>query len=115
MSKPINIYSITPLVIDIDAETKKNINYRRVIHTGVYSQTVLMSIGPHSEIGHKIHPDNDLSMKIESGTGYAQIDNTYYPLKPGIWLDIPAGTYHNIVNESNEDLKTYIVYSPPFH
>lgn len=118
MSKtyPINIQKVDPLVIDIDYETKNNIYYRRVIHTGIHSQTVLMSLEPGIDIGAEIHYQTDQFIKIEGGSGYAQLGNNYYPIKEGSSINIPAGTYHNIINNSgSEPLKLYTVYSPPIH
>ena len=113
---PMNIYKINPMVIDIDEETRKNIHYGRVIHTGIHSQTVLMAIPPNSDIGSEVHISTDQFIKIVGGYGVVELDGVTYPIKSGISINIPSGTVHNIINTNfSEDLKLYTVYSPPIH
>ena len=103
------------LAINIEDETDKNVFYRRVIHTSKYSQLVLMNIPPFQEIGNEVHPNTDQFIRIESGTGYAVLNGNNISIYDGVSLSIDAGTYHNIVNTSNEPLKLYTIYSPPHH
>jgi len=113
---PINIDNIQPMVIDIDFETKNNKYYRSVIHTGIHSKLVLMSIEPGNNIVEEIHFYNDQFIKIESGSGYAKINGEFYPIHNGISIDIPSGSIHDIINNSTtKDLKLYTIYSPPLH
>lgn len=103
------------LVINIEELTLNNNFYRRVISTSNYSQVVLMSIEPHNEIGMEIHKNNDQFIRIEQGSGYAQLQSEVFPIYDGISIHVPAGTYHNIVNESDSEMKLYTIYSPPLH
>lgn len=116
MSNPINIYEIKPLVIDINDETLKNIYFRRVIHTGIHSQLVLMTIAPNTDIGSEVHYTTEQFIKIEGGYGVVELDDVQYPINSGISINIPSGTKHNIINTSfSDDLKLYTIYSPPIH
>lgn len=103
------------LVLDIEKSTLDNTFYRRVISTNEHSQLVLMTILPGHDIGMEVHMNNDQFIRIESGTGYAQLDDKYYNIMDGVSVTVPAGTYHNIVNTSDEELKLYTIYSPPLH
>jgi mannose-6-phosphate isomerase-like protein (cupin superfamily) len=102
---------------NIERETLKNNNFRKVLYTAKNSQLVVMSLLPKEEIGNEVHPDNDQFFRVESGTLKAIIDNkkTVVVKKDGV-LIIPKGTYHNIINASSKDkLKLYTIYSPPHH
>jgi len=50
---------------DIIKLTKDNTNYRKVLHTGVNSQLVAMSILEGQDIGEEVHPIVD-AQKAES-------------------------------------------------
>lgn len=101
-------------VNDIENLTVENDNFRKVIYTSEYSQLVVMSLKPGEDIGEEVH-GLDQFFRIEEGTGEIIIDNIDYKLKPGSGIVVPAGTKHNIKNNSDLDLKLYSIYSPPNH
>lgn len=101
---------------DIDALTKKNTNYRKVILTTKKSQLVLMHLKPNEEIGLETHKKIDQFIKIESGFVKVILDGDEHMLFGGGAILIPAGTEHNIINMSKKDpVKLYSVYTPPQH
>ena len=100
---------------NIEEETLKNSNYRKVLFTAKNSQLVLMSLKPGEDIGSEVH-DLDQFFRFESGTGKAIINGTSHKVSNGDAVVIPQGARHNIVNTSKtEDLKLYSIYSPPQH
>ena len=102
-------------VTNIEDDTLKNRDFRRVLYTGKNSQLVLMSLGPKEEIGEETHT-LDQFIRVEAGSGVAILDNVKHEISDGTAVVIPAGTKHNIVNNSNaEELKLYTLYSPPEH
>jgi len=102
--------------LDIESETLKNTNHRKVLHKTKLKQLVLMSIKPGDEIGMEVHKQGDQFIRIEAGKGESVIDGKKEALKDGSALVIAAGAHHNIINTSEtEDLKLYAVYSPPEH
>ena len=107
---------IEPFYSDnIEILTKQNNDYRRVLYTGL-QQFVLMSIPPHDDIKMEIHKDHDQFIRIEQGEGEAIIGTTKYDLKKNTGLIVPAGTQHQIINNSStESLKLYTIYSPSEH
>ena len=101
---------------NIERDTLKNKNFRKVIYTGRNSQLVLMSLKPKEEIGLETHPENDQFLRFEGGTGRVIIDDSKYTVKDGDAVVIPAGAKHNVINTSSEEeLKIYTIYSPPHH
>lgn len=101
---------------NIEKETLKNKNFRKVLYTSAYSQLVLMSLKPKEEIGAEVHPENDQFLRFEGGSGRVVIDDSKYTVKDGDAVVIPAGAKHNVINTSaTEDLKLYTIYSPPHH
>jgi len=101
---------------NIEEETLKNKNFRKVLYTSKYSQLVLMSLKPKEEIGMEVHPENDQFFRIEKGKGKCIIDGNEYDLTDGVAILVPAGAQHNIINTSeSEELKLYTIYSPPHH
>ena len=103
-------------VTNIERETLDNEDYRRVLFTGPNTQLVLMAIAPGQDIGQETHTGHDQFIRIESGSGYAQLDGKRHELRDGSAVVIPSGTEHNIVNTSDsEPLRLYTLYSPPEH
>lgn len=100
----------------IEAATRKNTDFRRVLYTGKHSQLVLMSLKPKEEIGLETHPDNDQFFRFEAGKGKCVIDGNEYGVSDGDAVVVPAGAKHNVINTSDsEDLKMYTLYSPAHH
>ncbi len=101
---------------NIEKETLKNKNFRKVLYTSAYSQLVLMSLQPKEEIGAETHPENDQFLRFEGGKGKVLIDGNEYLVKDGDAVVIPAGAEHNVINTSAKTkLKIYTIYSPPHH
>lgn len=101
---------------NIERDTLKNRNFRKVIYTGKNSQLVLMSLKPKEEIGLETHPENDQFLRFEGGSGRVIVDDSKYTVKDGDAVVIPAGARHNVINTSSEEeLKIYTIYSPPHH
>lgn len=101
---------------NIEKETLRNKNFRKVVYTGAYSQLVLMSLKPKEEIGSEVHEENDQFLRFEGGTGRVVVDDSKYTVKDGDAVVIPAGARHNVINTSaTDELKIYTIYSPPHH
>lgn len=101
---------------NIERDTLKNKNFRKVIYTGKNIQLVLMSLKPKEEIGLETHPENDQFLRFEGGSGRVIVDDSKYTVKDGDAVVIPAGARHNVINTSSEEeLKIYTIYSPPHH
>ena len=101
-------------IVNIEEETLKNEDYRRVLYTAKNSQLVLMSIEPGDEIGEETH-HLDQFIRIEEGSAKAVLDGVEHELKDDFAIIIPAGTKHNVINTGDTALKLYSVYSPPEH
>ena len=101
---------------NIEKDTLKNKNFRKVLYTSKHSQLVVMSLQPKEDIGLETHPENDQFLRFEGGRGRVEIDGNKYTVKDGDAIVIPAGAKHNVVNISaTEELKLYTIYSPPHH
>jgi mannose-6-phosphate isomerase-like protein (cupin superfamily) len=103
-------------VVDIEKETTKNTDFRRVLYTGRHSQLVLMSLKPGEEIGEETHNDVDQFFRFEAGEGKVIIDRKEHNVKDGSAVIVPAGARHNVINTSKRmNLRLYTIYSPPEH
>jgi mannose-6-phosphate isomerase-like protein (cupin superfamily) len=103
-------------VTDLEEETRKNKDFRRVLYTGKYSQIVLMSLKPGEDIGFETHGDVDQFFRFEEGSGTVEIDGTSHMVKEGSGVIVPCGAMHNVTNTAEEGfLKLYTIYSPPEH
>ncbi|MDD1677342.1 MAG: cupin domain-containing protein [Methanomicrobiales archaeon] len=103
-------------VADIEKETMKNNDFRRVLYTGHYSQLVLMRLKPGEEIGEETHDDVDQFFRFEEGNGMVVIDGVKHPVSDGSAVIVPNGAKHNVLNTSKTmDLRLYTIYSPPEH
>ena len=110
-----------PYVLDIEKETLGNDTFRTTLWTGDHLQLTVMRIKPGDDIGLEVHPENDQFLRIEQGRGRCQMG----PAEDDLPFDeevaddwailVPAGTWHNVTNIGDEDLKVYALYGPPDH
>ncbi|HVT00728.1 MAG TPA: cupin domain-containing protein [Patescibacteria group bacterium] len=101
---------------NIEKETLENQDFRRVLFTGQHAQVVLMSLKPNEDIGMEVHEIVDQFIRIEKGNGKVIMNGEEHKLSDGDAFVVPAGTEHNVINESADaEMKLYTVYSPPHH
>ena len=112
---------ITSPIINVFNLSMLNNNFRKEVFTGQYSQITVMSIPSGGEIGLEFHSDLDQILVIEYGvasvyTGKSKNSVAFNGCANNqCAVLIPAGTYHNIINEQNVPLKLFSVYAPPKH
>jgi mannose-6-phosphate isomerase-like protein (cupin superfamily) len=92
-----------------------------VLFTGERVQLTVMSLAPGEEIGLEMHSHLDQFLRIEQGTARV----TLGPSRDEIaethevaddWaVIVPGGTWHNVINTGDADLKLYSLYAPPEH
>lgn len=110
-----------PYVLDIEQTTVDNDTFRTTLWTGKYLQLTVMAIRPGDDIGLEVHPDNDQFLRLEGGTGRCQMGPAENDLPfdeqvgDGWAILVPAGTWHNVSNVGQTDLKVYALYGPPDH
>jgi mannose-6-phosphate isomerase-like protein (cupin superfamily) len=112
---------MTGWVGDIEQATIDNSTFRTVLFTGSNLQLTVMRLGPGEEIGIEMHPGHDQFIRVEEGAARV----TFGPSKEEVaethdveddWaVVIPAGTWHNVVNTGDGELKLYSLYGPPEH
>jgi mannose-6-phosphate isomerase-like protein (cupin superfamily) len=108
---------MTGYVGPIEKQTLDNNYFRQVLYTGKHAQLVVMCLQPSEEIGNEVHPNVDQFFRIEQGEATFVFNGTEkHQAKDGEAVIVPAGTYHNVINASNNNkLKLYTIYSPPNH
>jgi mannose-6-phosphate isomerase-like protein (cupin superfamily) len=112
---------MTSWVADIEKATLDNTNFRTVLWTGEHTQLTVMRLAAGEDIGLESHPEHDQFIRIEAGEGRVelgpsedQVDETHEVAAD--WaIIVPAGTWHNVVNIGDGELKLYSLYSPPEH
>ncbi|NLB12348.1 cupin domain-containing protein [Candidatus Dojkabacteria bacterium] len=100
---------------DIEEKTLDNNNFREVLYTGKHMQLVVMSLKPGEDIGEEIHDHVDQFFRVEQGEAKVIIDGKEDILKEDMVVIVPAGAQHNLINNSDIDLKLYTIYSPANH
>lgn len=114
-------YGKKPHVVDIEALTKDNDNYRTTIWTGEKLQVTVMSIQPNDDIGLEVHYGIDQFIRIEEGKGLCQMgpteDNLDFEreVTDDDAVFVPADVWHNITNTGDKPLKLYTIYAGPDH
>jgi mannose-6-phosphate isomerase-like protein (cupin superfamily) len=110
-----------PHAFDIEAATRGNAAYRTVAWTGRYLQVTLMSIPPGDSIGLEMHPETDQFLRLDAGRGRCvmgpekdQLDFEQ-EVSDGWSIQVPAGTWHDVINTGDEPLQLYAVYAPTHH
>lgn len=110
-----------PQAFDIRTATRENENYRTVVWTGRFVQVTLMSIPVGESIGLEVHPENDQFLRLDAGRGTVVMGPSEDSLdfernvEEGWSIQVPAGTWHNVVNTGDEPLRLYTIYGPPHH
>ncbi|MDQ3991430.1 MAG: cupin domain-containing protein [Actinomycetota bacterium] len=106
---------------DIERATLDNDTFRTVLFTGRHTQLTVMRLGPGEDIGREMHPGLDQFLRVEQGSARVELGPTEdavdrtHELKDDWAVIVPAGTWHNVVNTGEADLKLYSLYSPPEH
>ncbi|MBM3228675.1 cupin domain-containing protein [Candidatus Pacearchaeota archaeon] len=101
---------------NIEKETLKNKNYRKVLFTGAKMQLVVMNLKPGEDIPSEVHKTIDQFIRIEEGEALVRINEKEISLKDDDIVIIPAGNQHYVKNTSSDrNLKFYTIYSPPEH
>ena len=114
-------YGNAPTVLDIEAYTVCNENFRTTLWTGTNLQVTLMTIPVGGDIGLELHPDIDQFLRIEQGEGRVLMGDAEDKLdfvqevKADYSVFVPAGKWHNLVNTGNEPIKLYSIYAPVEH
>jgi mannose-6-phosphate isomerase-like protein (cupin superfamily) len=106
---------------DIERQTLENDTFRTVVFTGDHQQLTVMRLLPGEDIGLEMHPDTDQFLRIEAGSARVEfgttkdsIDETH-DVEDDWAIVVPAGTWHNVVNTGDGDVKLYSLYAPPEH
>lgn len=108
-------------VADIEEATVGNTTFRTVLFTGKHIQLTVMSLAAGENIGWEMHDHLDQFLRIESGSGVLKLgpseDRVTEEHEVGDdWaMIIPAGTWHDVVNVGESELKLYSIYGPPDH
>ena len=112
---------MTGWVGNIEEATLGNDSFRSVLFTGASLQLTVMRLGRGEEIGLEMHDHLDQFIRVEQGT--AQV--TFGPSRDEVaethelrddWVVIvPGGTWHNVINTGDGDLRLYSLYAPPEH
>jgi mannose-6-phosphate isomerase-like protein (cupin superfamily) len=110
-----------PDSLDIEQRTLANDTFRTTLWTGKQLQLTVMSIRPGDDIGLEVHPDTDQFVRVEQGRGRCQMGAAKEELSfdqavsDGWAILVPAGTWHNVTNIGDDDLRVYVLYGPPDH
>lgn len=110
-----------PNAFDIESATVANENYRTVAWTGKYLQVTLMSIPAGESIGLEAHPDTDQFLRLDAGRGKCVMGPTADQLdfeqevSDGWSIQVPAGTWHDVINPGPEPMRLYAIYAPVHH
>jgi mannose-6-phosphate isomerase-like protein (cupin superfamily) len=110
-----------PNAFDIETATRENDTYRTVVWTGKYLQVTLMSIPVGESIGLEAHPGTDQFLRLDAGRGKcvmgpAEDELTFEQEVTDGWsIQVPAGTWHDVINTGEEPLRLYAIYAPVHH
>ncbi|HVL04407.1 MAG TPA: cupin domain-containing protein [Acidimicrobiales bacterium] len=112
---------MTGWVGNVEEATIGNENFRTVLFTGTNIQLTVMRLGPGQEIGVEMHDHLDQFLRIEQGSGRVtfgpsagEVDEEF-DVGDDWAIVVPGGTWHNVVNTGEGELKLYSLYAPPEH
>jgi mannose-6-phosphate isomerase-like protein (cupin superfamily) len=108
-------------IADIEAATLANTDFRRVLFTRSHLQLTVMSIPVGESVGWEMHDHLDQFLRVEAGNGTLKLGRAEddvaetYPVEDDWAMIIPAGTWHDVVNDGDAPLQLYSLYAPPEH
>jgi mannose-6-phosphate isomerase-like protein (cupin superfamily) len=108
-------------VADIEKATIDNDTFRTVLFTGEHHQLTVMSLAPGEDIGLEVHGHNDQFLRVEQGKARVELGRSEdsvdesHEVEDDWAIIVPAGTWHNVVNTGDGELKLYSLYAPPEH
>ncbi len=112
---------MTGWVGNVEEATLENTNFRTVLFTGSDIQLTVMRLGPGEEIGVEMHDHLDQFLRIEQGSARVtfgpsaeQVDEEH-DVTDDWAVVVPGGTWHNVINTGDGELKLYSLYAPPEH
>lgn len=114
-------YGGKPYVVNIEELTVQNNKFRVAKWTGSNLQMTLMSIPVGGEVGLEVHSGLDQFLRVEQGKAKvlmgASKDNLDFEevAEDDFVILVPGGTWHNIINVGDSELKLYSLYAPPEH
>ncbi len=97
---------------DILEMVRETPHFLKEIVTNEFTQVVLMSIEPGSDIGEEVHEADQVLVVVE-GSGEVVLNRRHSPVQADSLVVVPAGTRHNIINKGNVPLKLYTLLAPP--
>jgi mannose-6-phosphate isomerase-like protein (cupin superfamily) len=106
---------------DIERATLENDTFRTVLYTGTHVQLTVMRLAPGEDIGREAHPHLDQFLRVESGSGRVELGRTEdapeetHDVQDDWAIIVPAGVWHNVVNDGEGEMKLYSLYAPPEH
>ena len=112
--------TMNPYVIPVNNDAQSNTEFRKILWTGAYLQLTTMSIPVGGSVGLELHEDTDQLLRVEQGDAKVLFGSTEELgeegyLHVGDAFLVPAGTWHDVVNTGDIDLKLSSVYAPPHH
>jgi mannose-6-phosphate isomerase-like protein (cupin superfamily) len=106
--------SVSAVLLNIQEWTLLNHDYRRVMFTGTYQQTVLMSLLPGEDIPVETH-EGDQFIRVQAGVITIVVNGERLELHDGDAINVPSGAEHYVRNTGTVPAKLYTVYAPPQH
>ena len=112
---------MTGWIGNIEEATTGNTYFREVLFTDATMQLTVMSLKPGEEIGVEMHDHRDQFIRVESGRATVtmgpsedEVAETHH-LEDDWAVVVPGGTWHNVINNGDAELKLYSIYAPPEH
>ena len=98
---------------DVRKLAKRNTWFRHVVHTGRHSQLIVMSLPAGDEMGDELHDSCDQMFFVAEGEGDAITAGKARQANKNDVVYVRAGMRHNFRNTGKDDLKLYVISSPP--
>lgn len=112
---------MTAWVGDIEEATLSNSTFRTVLFTGENMQLTVMRLAPGEEVGLEMHSHLDQFIRVEQGRARVMMGpspdevSEAHEVSDDWAVIVPGGTWHNVVNTGDGELKLYSLYAPPEH
>lgn len=79
-----------------------------------FLEVLVGTLGPGAIAAPHAHPGIEQVVHVLEGTGEAEVDGEKVTFRPGDWVFLPQGSFHDLRVTGGQPLRLIVIYAPPY-